>query len=690
MPDFLLEVFSEEVPAALQEKGVNQLEKFLINELNQKSLSHSRVLTMSTPRRLVVIIKDIDSIQKDTVEERKGPSINSSKKSIDGFLKSVNLSFEDVEKRETSKGIFLFAKITRKGEYTTKILSEIIPIALGKISWPKSMRWGENQIRWIRPIKSILCLFDDKKIEFRFGHIVSNNITYGHKFHSPGLIEVDNSKGYLKSLHSAKVMLDVKDRIKVIEEKSKNLALNNGLDIVEDVNLIKENACLVEWPEVFLGAIDKDLMNLPEEILYSSIKIHQRYIALKEKDGTLAPFFIIVSNTIPKDHGKSIIAGNQRVLRARLSDALFFYSRDCEKKIEENAKLLSNVVFQSQLGMMDKKVDRLADLSESIIKYFDVSLIDEAKQAAKLCKADLVTEIVSEFPNLQGIMGSYYAKKDGFSENIVLAIRQHYSPSGPNDQCPKEPVSIAIALADKLDTLVGFWIINKKPTSSSDPYGLRRSALGIVRIILENEIDLSINELLERSVNLYVSQGLHADSDKIVESARNFIFDRLKIFIKSQGISHDLITASLKIEFDDKLLRFLNRIISLKSFLSQDIGIDLLKAYRRANNIVSIELKKNSFVNKGEPSKDLFLLNEEHELNDCLQEINGEILVRVKSGEFSEAMENLSLLSKPIDNFFESVKVNTEDATLRENRLKLLSKITATFNMVADFSQIES
>lgn len=690
MPDFLLEVFSEEVPAALQEKGINQLEKFLINELNQKSLTHSKVLTMSTPRRLVVIIKGIDSIQKDTFEERKGPRIDSSKQSIDGFLKSVNLKLENVEKRDTSKGVFLFANITRKGEPATKILSEIIPIVLGKVSWPKSMRWGGNQIRWIRPIKSILCLFDNEKIEFKFGHIVSSNITYGHQFHSPEPIEVGDFKAYLKNLLSAKVMLDVNDRIKVIEEKSKNFALKHGLDIVEDTNLIKENACLVEWPEVFLGNIDQDLMSLPEEILYSSIKIHQRYIALKEKDGTLAPFFIIVSNTVPNDRGKSIISGNQRVLRARLSDALFFYSRDCEKKIEENASLLSNVVFQSQLGMMDKKVDRLVHLSESIVKYFDASLIDEAKQAAKLCKADLVTEVVSEFPNLQGIMGSYYAKKDGFSENIVSAIRQHYSPSGPNDHCPKEPVSIAIALADKLDTLVGFWIINKKPTSSSDPYGLRRSALGIVRIILENELDLGINELLEKSVSLYQNQDLQADSSKIIEDTRNFIFDRLRIFIKSQGISHDLISASLKLNLDDKLLRFLNRIISLKSFLSQDVGIDLLKAYRRANNIVSIELKKNSFVNKGDPSKDLFLLNEEHELNDCLQEVKGDILINVQSGEFSEAMESLSLLSKPIDNFFESVKVNTEDGTVRENRLKLLSKITATFNMVADFSQIES
>lgn len=670
MSDLLLELLSEEIPARMQVQAAKDLERLVVGALSDGGLLFEGARAFSGPRRLTLAIAGLPPKQPDVSEERKGPRVGAPEKAIEGFLKSAGVTLEQCEQQVDAKGAFYVARIERKGRDTASVLAEIIPDAMTKLPWPKSMRWGSGKFRWVRPLHKIVATFDGEVIPFEIAGIVSGNNTNGHRFLSKGAIEVRRFDDYQASLKKAHVVLDPDERREIILHEAQQKVFALGLELIDDEGLLREVTGLAEWPVVLVGEIDQAFMDVPPEILRTSMRAHQKYFSLRDPNtGAMANRFLVVSNMITEDGGKVIVAGNERVLRARLSDAKFFWDQDRKRTLDSRVADLGKMAFHAKLGTQLERVKRIEALAGEIAKIIGAD-VEKAKRAAFLCKADLTTELVGEFPEVQGIMGRYYALNDGEDDEVADAIRDHYKPLGPGDEVPTKPVSIAVALADKLDTLTGFFAVGEKPTGSGDPFGLRRAALGVIRILLDAEVRLALGQI-----------------EKFDQDLLSFFADRLKVALREKGIRHDLIDAVFALGNEDDLVRLVRRVEALQEFLSSSDGANLLTGYKRAANILKIEEKKDKREYRGVP--DGLVEQDEKELQAALVRAKTEAAKALAAEDFAEAMRALAALRDPVDRFFDKVTVNADDKTLRENRLKLLSQIVETAHHVADFSKVE-
>lgn len=698
MSELLLELFSEEIPARMQARAAEDLQRLMTEKLHAAGLHFTLARTYVTPRRLTLVVEELPSAQPDVREERKGPRVGSPQAAIDGFLKSAGLkSVKECEERDTGKGVFYFATIEKKGQPTGQVLPAIVTSCVQEMPWPKSMRFADLTQRWVRPLHHILAVFDGAVLE---GAVPMGNThklaftsrTRGHRFLSPGEISVANSSDYLIKLKSAKIIPDPKERRTLIWAQCRDRALKESLTVKPDEGLLDEVTGLVEWPVVLMGRIDQQFMTVPPEVLTTSMRTHQKYFALQDKGGKLAPRFLVVANMDTPDKGAQIIAGNERVLRARLSDAMFFWEQDQKVKLTARLPALDSIIFHARLGTVGQKIKRIEALARHLAGLIPGCNADQAAEAARLAKADLTSGMVGEFPELQGIMGRYYAGIEGYAPEITDAIADHYRPLGPTDQCPSAPASVAVALADKIDSLVGFFAIDEKPTGSKDPFALRRAALGVIRLILENGLRLKLRDVFGFAYSGFYDQGGFEPNQPKAVAAQllEFFADRLKVALKEQGVRHDLIAAVFALGDEDDLVRLVARVKALQDLVDSDAGANLLAAYRRASNIVRIEEKKDGATYDGAADPAAFAQDEEKKLFAALDKESQAARKRIANEEFVAAMGSLSNLRAPIDAFFDRVTVNDPDPALRSNRLRLLSTIRATLNAVADFSKIEA
>jgi len=698
MAELLLELFSEEIPARMQQRAAGDLKRLVTEGLKGAGLEFSSAEALVTPRRLAVVVDGLPTAQPDVSEERRGPRADAPEKAMQGFLGSIGMTLDQCEKRETPKGEFWFAVIEKKGRQTAAVLQEILAAAVTGLPWPKSMRWGDHDPRWVRPLHSIIALFDGAVVPFSYGPVSSGNSTRGHRFMAPDAFEVANFADYKAKLRDAKVLIDTEERKTIIAEGAKELAAGEGLHMMPDDGLLNEVAGLVEWPVVLMGSIDDAFMDVPPEVLTLSMATHQKYFSTVDREGHLAARFIVVANREGSDGGKAIVAGNERVLRARLSDCKFFWDQDRKKALDDFLPALSDIVFHAKLGTLDEKMVQVEELAADLCQFVPGSDIHKARRAAKLAKADLVTGMVYELPEVQGVMGRYYALNNGENAEVADAIAEHYSPLGPSDDCPSAPNSVVLAMADKLDALAGFWAIDEKPTGSKDPFALRRAALGIIRLIIENKLRLPLRQaflsaLSQITVVDSTSGKLeHVAQDKwagLAESLLDFFADRLKVHLKEKGVRHDLVTAVFALGGEDDMVRLLSRVDALKDFLDSDDGANLLSASKRAGNILRIEEKKDkaSYAEAADPA--LLSQDEERALHAALVEVVEKNREPLSDENYGIVMSNLSALRAPVDAFFEKVTVNSENPAERVNRLKLLSQIRSALGEVADFSKIE-
>ena len=687
--ELLLELLSEEIPARMQARATDDLKRLVCDGLKEAGLEFESAEAFVTPRRLALVVDGIPEKQPDIDEERRGPRADAPVHAVKGFKGSLPKGAK-VEKRQTEKGEFFFAVVKQKGFPSDILIGQIVIDVVRKFPWPKSMNWGEGHGPWVRPIHNILCLFGPRAsiaITLEPGRDFRTTETMGHPFLSPKWFAVKNFADYKAKLLAAQVMLDPAERASVIEAEAQKLAKKAKLKLKHDPGLLAEVAGLVEWPVVKMGSIDKAFMDLPPEVLTTVMRHHQKYFALLDKKGKLAPKFIVVANTETKDRGKVMVAGNERVLRARLADAKFFWDQDRKRTLESRVQELAGRVFHAQLGTVMDKVIRVEELASELAESCGANSSD-ARWAARLCKADLSTGMVAEFPILQGVMGRYHALNDGENADVATAIAEHYGPLGPNDNCPSAPVSIAVALADRIDTLVGFFGIKEFPTGSKDPYALRRSALGVIRLILENDLRINLSGIFEFAGQQYGQwdQGQFAE---ISGDLLNFLNDRLTVTLRKKGFPHDLVNALFARGGEDDLWRLVQKAKSLKEFLETDDGANLLVAYRRAHNIVRIEEKKDSERYSGKVDENLFSRDEERELWISLNEVEQANPSKPDMAEFDQVLSVLAKLRRPVDRFFDEITVNCDDSDLRKNRLRLLSEIASCLNRVADFSKIE-
>ncbi len=682
MAELLLELLSEEIPARMQERGAEDLRRLVCDGLKTAGLAFAQARAYATPRRLTLVVDGLPTAREDVTEERRGPRVGAPDQAVQGFLKGAGLaSLEQAEKRDTGKGEFWFAVVTRKGGPTADALPAIIDAAMKALPWPKSMKWGSGTMSWVRPLQSIIALFDGKVLagEIAPGGAMAplkfGDATRGHRFLSKGEIKVSDFADYAAKLRAAHVMLDPAERKAVVLAGAHELCAEVQVSLRADDALLDEVAGLVEWPVPLLGTIDAQFMDVPPEVLVVSMKTHQRYFATAKQDGGLANRFVVVANNVARDSGKAIAAGNERVLRARLSDAKFFWDQDRKVTLEERLPALKDIVFHAKLGSQADRVTRIEILAEKIAVHVPGADAAQAILAAHLCKADLVSGMVGEFPELQGVMGRYYALEEKLPAAIADAIGDHYAPAGPNDRCPSAPISIAVALADKLDSVISFWSVGEKPTGSRDPFALRRAALGIIRIVVENGIRLPLRQFFQ------------------ADDLMAFFAERLKVQMREKGVRHDVVDAVFGLGGEDDLVRLLARVEAVQSFLGTDAGNNLLIAYNRAANIVRAEEKKDkTLAARIASAPDVALLEqtEERSVVSALHEVERAIGPALKKEDFAGAMQTLAGLRAPIDSFFEKVTVNVADKTdLRLNRLRLLNQIKATMGRVADFSRIE-
>ena len=690
MPELLLELLSEEIPARMQARASADLKKLVEEALDEANLPFGSIDTYVTPRRLTLVADGLPARQPDIREERKGPRADAPDKAITGFLNSVGLGRDQIEERETGNGAVLFAVIERPGRDTPEALADILPDSLRRLPWPKSMRWGSRSLRWVRPLHGILCLFDGAVVGFVLEDIVSGDTTVGHRFLSPQPFFVTGFVDYADKLRRAHVVLDPAERRRMIAEGAEKLAAAEGLKITPDDALLDEVTGLVEWPVPLIGRIDAEFMDLPSEVLTATMRVNQKYFALEDAGGAIAPRFVVIANTEAADGGGAIVEGNERVLRARLSDAKFFWDQDRKRTLASRAPELAKIIFHARLGTLDEKVDRMQALATSISRHVPGADMDRVRSASRLAKADLVTGMVGEFPELQGLMGRHYALNDGENAEVADAVAEHYAPRGPRDRCPTAPVSVAVALADKIDTLVGFYAIGEKPTGSKDPFALRRAALGVIRLILQNSLSLKLRGVFMNAYELYAESAV-ADSraDEVARELMEFVADRLKVHLRDRGIRHDRITAVFSLTGEDDLLRFMARVGALDEFLAGEDGENLLTAYRRAANIVRIEEKNDGAAYQGRADDALLRERQERDLFEALAASEKEIAERLAAEQYVDAMSVLSRLRRPVDAFFDDVTVNCGEPDLRRNRLFLLSQIGSALESVADFSKIE-
>ncbi len=597
-----------------------------------------------------------------------------------------SIDHEDIKIKEDKKGEYYSFEVLLTPRPATRVIQDSIENALNELPWPKSMRWADHAERWVRPIQSLLCIFNKEPVSLiPFAGIDSGAITFGHRFLSSAPITgITDFQSYKKSLETGHVLIDPLERRAAIKGDADALAAKAGLKMIDDPALLDEVAGLVEWPVALMGSIDDEFMEVPPEVLTTTMRKNQKYFALEDSKGKLAPKFILVANKETPDGGAAIVAGNERVLRARLADAKFFWDQDRKQTLAFRTPLLEEITFHAKLGSLAEKIDRVEALAADLADVVGADK-DHVRSAVSLSKADLVSGMVIEFPDLQGTMGRYYALNDGESPDVADAIAEHYSPQGPSDDCPTAPVSVTVALADKIDTLVGFWAIDEKPTGSKDPYALRRAALGVIRLVIENNIRMP---LLNPFRSSWTAGQYMSEKDELMDLL-SFFADRLKVHLKEKGIRHDLISAVFALGNEDDLVRLLARVEALGTFLDTEDGANLLTAYKRAANILRIEEKKDKTSYDAAADAKVLEQKEEQELHKVLTAIIDDISQNLAAENYSKAMAGLASLRAPVDAFFDEVTVNCEEATLRVNRLRLLSQIRTTMNQVADFSQIE-
>lgn len=681
MTELLLELFSEEIPARMQARARADLARLLGDKLKAAGLDFDGVETFVTPRRLTAVVDGLPERSPDIREERKGPRVGAPEAAINGFLKSAGLSsVGQAEVREDKKGSFYVAPLEKPGRAAADVIAEIVPGIVRGFPWPKSMRWGAGKLRWVRPLHSILCVLDGKVVDFEIDGIKSSNRTRGHRFMAPKAFAVKNYKDYAAKLKDAFVILDADERAALILKHAHKLAEKQGLTLVEDGGLLSENAGLTEWPVPLMGAFDEDFLSVPPEVLATAMKAHQKCFSLNRGD-ELANRFVLVANLKAEDRGKAITAGNERVIAARLADAKFFFDQDRRASLEDWVPRLKEITFHEKLGSQYDRVKRICVLARDIAPRVG-SRADDAERAALLAKADLVSEMVGEFPELQGVMGRYYALDQKENAGVADAIADHYKPVGPTDAVPREPVAIAVALADKLDTLVGFWAIDEKPTGSKDPYALRRAALGVIRIVLENGVRLPLLQVFQAH-----HPGSQVKEDEANVDLLDFFADRLEVYLRDQGARHDLVDAVFALGGDD-LLMIVGRVDALGRFLETEDGVNLLAGTKRAMNILRIEEKKDSRAYDEAPDPVLLEQPQEKALAKAVDDVEKTAAKAIENEDFEAAMAAMAKLRAPVDAFFDHVTVNTDDPKLRENRLRLLNRIRATTTTVADFSKI--
>ncbi|WP_417813387.1 glycine--tRNA ligase subunit beta [Thalassospira alkalitolerans] len=687
MAELLLELFSEEIPARMQARASDDLTKLVTAGLKAADLGFDHVEALVTPRRLTLIIDGLPEKQPDLREERRGPRADAPEKAIAGFLGGNGVTLEQCEKRETPKGVFLFAIVEQKGRASAEVIKDIVEDAMAKLSWPKSMRWADQKVRWVRQLDRILCLFNGTVIPVSYGPVTAGNITSGHRFLAPATFSVASAREYKAKLAFAKVMLDREERKKVILNGARKLAEAEGFKLLEDNGLLEEVCGLVEWPVPVMGKVDDQFMDIPREVLETSMREHQKYFVVEDKTGKLASRFITISNMVTMDNNAQIIAGNERVLRARLHDAKFFWDQDRKMTLEQRLPKLDTIVFHAKLGTLAARVLRLRGLARELSADIDDCDIKLADRAAEIAKADLVSNMVFEFTELQGLMGKYYAENDGEAPEVANAIAEHYAPAGPSDMCPTAPVSVALALAEKLDTLAGFFAIDEKPTGSKDPFALRRAALGVIRLVLENGLRVPLRRTFAFAVSQYPAS---IRRDEAVDELLAFFADRLKVHLREQGVRHDLVSAVFALDGEDDLVRLLARVDALADFVSGESGVNLMAGYKRASNILRIEEKKDEKSYDAEVSADLLTQDEERKLYQALIDVRHKALPLLRAENYAAAMAEFAHLRGPVDAFFEGVTVNSDKAEERANRLKLLAQIRTALHDVADFSKIES
>ena len=687
MAELLLELFSEEIPARMQARAADDLRRLVTDALVERGITYAAAASFATPRRLTLSLDGVLARQPDRREEKRGPRANAPEAALAGFLRQFNLTPDQVKIAETDKGAFYTALIETPGAATEQVLADILPGIIRTFPWPKSMRWGSGELRWVRPLQSILCCFNGEVVPFEIDGIASGDQTQGHRFLAPGVIHASKFEDYVDHLRRAFVILDPAERREIIDHQSAQIAFANHLSLIDDPGLLEEVAGLVEWPVVLLGSFDTDFLDVPPEVLTTTMRTNQKYFALRDASGKLAPRFLVVSNLEAADGGAKIVAGNEKVLRARLSDARFFWEQDKRARLDSRIGALENIVFHAKLGTLAERVARITQLTSGLAMVMGVDP-QLAARAAMLSKADLTTGMVGEFPELQGLMGRYYALADGEHPDVANAIRDHYSPLGPTDSVPTAPVSIAVALAEKLDSLVGFFAIDERPTGSKDPFALRRACLGIVRLILENNLRLNLSQIFQQALDLH---GVKTELQRtLVTDVLGFVTERLKVFLRDRNRAHDLVGSVLSAGKLDDLVDMVNRIDALDQFLSTTDGINLLAGYKRAANILRIEEKKDGGTSfAGDVNPALLVEDEEKTLNNALDQALPDINAKLDAEDFSGAMAALSHLRAPLDAFFERVIVNASEPEIRHNRLRLLTRIDDPLGKIADFSLIE-
>ncbi len=711
MAELLLELFSEEIPARMQQRAAQDLKKLVTDGLVEAGLTYEGAEAHVTPRRLVLCVSGLPSSTPDIRDERKGPRVDAPEQAIQGFLKSAGVTLDQCDVVEDKKGSFYVARIEKPGRETTEVIATLVPDVIRKFPWPKSMRWGSGHLRWVRPLQSILCLFDGEIVAFDVDGIEAGKTTRGHRFMGPEAFTVADFEDYETKLKAHHVMLRTDERMDSIRADAKDLAFAKGLELIEDEALLAETAGLVEWPVVLMGEFDKSFLDVPPEVIITSIKTHQKCFSLKTKSQPISNHYILVSNLIAKDGGRKIVEGNNKVIAARLSDAKFFWDQDRKTKLEDRLPKLEQITFHAKLGTQAERVARIEALAGEIAQIIGAD-VGQAKLAAKLCKTDLVTEMVGEFPELQGLMGSYYARAEGHDDAVADAIRDNYKPQGPSDDVPSGKVAQAVALADKIDTLVGFWAIDEKPTGSKDPYALRRAALGVIRIVLEGELRLELISVVQLSRKFLRLQEIHdlsvlesadhlrqsIDSSQLVDAYGGvnydvdllaFFADRLKVYLRDSGARHDLIDAVFSLGNQDDLLMIVRRVEALSDFLATDDGQNLLAGVKRASNILRIEEKKDGREFSGQPDMKLLVKGEEKDLHRAVSAAEANARKAVEEEDFTAAMRHIARLRAPVDAFFDKVTVNDQDPSYRDNRLRLLNRIRQATLAVADFSKIE-
>jgi glycyl-tRNA synthetase beta chain len=702
MPDLLLELFSEEIPARMQAKAADDLRRMVTDKLVAEGLVYEGAKAFATPRRLALTVHGIPARQPDLKEERKGPKIGAPDAAVQGFLRATGLkSLDEAKIQNDKKGDFYIALIEKPGRPAIDVLADILPVIIRTFPWPKSMRWGARSAKagslsWVRPLHAITATFgpeteDPDIVKFTIDGIETGQTTYGHRFMAPAPISVRRFEDYEAKLKAAKVVLDPQARKDIILADAKQLAFAQGYELVEDQVLLDEVAGLVEWPVVLMGSFDAEYLSIPGEVIRATIRNNQKcFVVSDPKTGKLANKFILTANIEASDGGKTIVAGNERVIRARLSDAKFFYETDLKTKLEDRLPKFDQIVFHEKLGTQGARIKRIERLAAEIAPLVGAD-VEKAKRAAHLAKADLLTEVVGEFPELQGLMGKYYAQAQREDASVAAASEEHYKPQGPADSVPNDPVSVAVALADKISILVGFWIEDEKPTGSKDPYALRRAALGVIRLIISNNLRLPLTPHLRREWSEYAERGRGVTSkpEATIADLLAFFADRLKVQLRDQGARHDLVDAVFSLGGQDDLLMVVRRVEALGKFLDSDDGKNLLAGTKRAGNILSIEEKKDKRAFDGAPDASLYMLDEEKALAKAIDQVKAEAGSAVAKEDFAGAMSAMAKLRPAVDAFFDKVKVNDDDPKVRENRLKLLNEIRAATRAVADFSKIQ-